>query len=235
MAMLAACATAPPGTPPGGTPAGTAATTTAPAPSAGASASAVAAQTGPVALVNPGFESLVPGRRGDPEGWFTFQHAGPKSYEFVLDTAEPHAGARSLRIRNIGPEPYGAAANSLEVSAYGGKVAHFSGWMRTRDVEGPGAGLTLLLLSRGAIVDQNFMSDKDRHRNHRLDPLRAHAAYPARCRAVGGGRHAARQGHAVARRCRARVRRPVTGSPVQRARWKGTGAGRRAARDRSMR
>ena len=160
LAMLAACATAPPGTPPGGTPAGTAATTTAPAPSAGASASAVAAQTGPVALVNPGFESLVPGRRGDPEGWFTFQHAGPKSYEFVLDTAEPHAGARSLRIRNIGPEPYGAAANSLEVSAYGGKVAHFSGWMRTRDVEGPGAGLTLLLLSRGAIVDQNFMSDR---------------------------------------------------------------------------
>ena len=45
-----------------------------------------AAKAGPVPFVNAGFESLVPGRRGDPEGWFTFQHAGDKSYHFVLDT-----------------------------------------------------------------------------------------------------------------------------------------------------
>ena len=121
---------------------------------------ALPARAAPIPLVNPGFESLVPGRRGDPEGWFTFQHAGDKSYLFVLDTAQPQSGARSLRIDNVGPEPYGAVAQSLVAAPYGGKLARFSAWMRTKDVSETGAVLTLLVLANGAVVDQNFMADK---------------------------------------------------------------------------
>lgn len=154
--LMTACATPPaPGpTPPAAaSPAAmTPVTITAPGPTP--------AKAGPVPFVNAGFESLVPGRRGDPEGWFTFQHAGDKSYHFVLDTAQPHGGERSLRIDNVGPEPYGAVAQSIVAAGYGGKVARFTAWMRTRDVSETGAVLTLLVLSNGAVVDQNFMSDK---------------------------------------------------------------------------
>ena len=152
LALLAGCATSPSTAPAAGT-RGTAATAPAPATPA-------APRAGPVALVNPGFETPVAAHRSDPEGWFTFQHAGDKSYTFALDSADPHGGARSLRIDYIGPEPYGAVAQPFEVGAHAGKLARYTAWMRTRDVGGPGAGLTLLLLSKGAVVSQNFMDDK---------------------------------------------------------------------------
>lgn len=147
LALLAACASpAPlPGSP-------------APGSNVAAPAAAKAPATGAVAVANAGFESLVPGRRGDPEGWFTYQHAGDKSYEFMLDTVEPHGGARSLRIHNIGPEPYGAIAQSFVVAAHRGKVARFSAWLRTRDVTEGGAGLTLIALQGSAVMSQNFMT-----------------------------------------------------------------------------
>jgi hypothetical protein len=153
-ALLAACATTTPAPAAGDR-------TQKPALAAPAAIAPTAAATparGP-ALVNPGFESTVPGRRGDPEGWFTFQHAGDKSYHFALDTSEPHGGARSLRIENVGPEPYGAIAQALDAKAYGGKVARLSAWMRTRDVSETGAVLTLVTLQSGALLAQNFMAE----------------------------------------------------------------------------
>jgi hypothetical protein len=112
-----------------------------------------------IALVNPGFESTAPGRRGDPEGWFSFQHAGDRSYLFALDTAEPRSGERSLRIDNVGPEPYGAIAQSIEATAHAGKVARLSGWMRTRETTGTGGVLTLMVLQNGVPLAENFMAD----------------------------------------------------------------------------
>ncbi len=113
-----------------------------------------------VALVNPGFESTLPGRRrGDPEGWFSFQHAGAKSYLFVVDAALPHSGERSLRIENVGPEPYGAVAQYLKGAPHAGKVARLTGWLRTRDAADAGAVLTLLALKGGVPLAQNFMPD----------------------------------------------------------------------------
>jgi hypothetical protein len=112
-----------------------------------------------VVLVNPGFESVKPGARGDPDGWFSFQHAGDLSYRYVVDTAEPHGGTRSLRIDNIGPEPYGAVAQIVAGAPHAGKVARLSGWLRTRDANGSGAVLTLLVLQGGATLAQNFMLD----------------------------------------------------------------------------
>src|SRR5262245_39224857 len=123
------------------------------------SAPPTAASPAGVALVNPGFESTATSRRGDPEGWFSFQHAGDLSYRFSLDTAEPHSGARSLRIDNVGPEPYGAIAQSIEAKEHAGKVVRFSGWLRTRDATDTGAVLTILTLANGAPITQNFMAD----------------------------------------------------------------------------
>ncbi len=157
LALLAGCATTAP-SPPAATAGGAGAA--AAAPGAMRSTPPAAARSGAVALVNPGFESPMPAHRSDPEGWFTFQHAGDKSYSFALDATDPHGGARSLRIDYIGPEPYGAVAQPFEVGAHAGKLARYTAWMRTRDVGGPGAGLTLLLLSKGAVVSQNFMDDK---------------------------------------------------------------------------
>jgi hypothetical protein len=123
-------------------------------------ASSLPPPTEGVALLNAGFESTHPGRRrGDPEGWFSFQHAGAKSYLFVVDTAQPRSGERSLRIENIGPEPYGAVAQDLKGAPYVGKVARLTGWLRTRDAGDGGAVLTLLVLRHGAPLAQNFMSD----------------------------------------------------------------------------
>ena len=113
-----------------------------------------------VATVNPGFESTKTGQRGDPEGWFTFQHAGSPSYRYIVDTDNPHGGTRSLRIENIGPEPYGAVAQSLAAAPHVGKVAKLSGWLRTKDANSDGgAGLTLLVQQGGNILAHNFMYD----------------------------------------------------------------------------
>lgn len=127
--------------------------------SAAAPAVPVAAPTRGVALVNPGFESAKPGARGDPDGWFSFQHAGDVSYRFVVDGVEPRSGAKSLRIDNIGPEPYGAVAQIIIAAPHAGKLARLSGWLRTRDANDNGAVLTLLALQGGATLAQNFMLD----------------------------------------------------------------------------
>lgn len=113
-----------------------------------------------IALTNPGFESEQRGPRGDPLGWFSFQHAGDLSYRYTIDTAEPRSGARSLRIDNIGPEPYGAVAQRIRTGPYVGKVARLTAWLRTKDANDNGAVLTLLVLAAGATLEQNFMLDR---------------------------------------------------------------------------
>ncbi len=113
----------------------------------------------PESLTNAGFESTRPGPRGDPEGWFSYQHAGPVSYQFSVDATERHSGERSLRIDNTGPEVYGAIAQGINARAWRGKVARLSAWMKTRDADDGGAVLTLLSLQTGATLAQNFMPD----------------------------------------------------------------------------
>jgi hypothetical protein len=119
---------------------------------------AAPAATGGVSLVNPGFESTAPGRRNnDPEGRFSHQHAGDLSYKFALDTADPRSGAHSLRIENVGPEPYGAIGQTISATPYRGKTARLTGWLRTRDTNN--AALTLIVLANGVPLANNFMGD----------------------------------------------------------------------------
>jgi hypothetical protein len=114
-----------------------------------------------VPLANPGFESAAPGRLGAPDGWWGIQHAGPLSYTFTPDTEAPRSGGRSLRIDNVGPEPFGTLYQVVPAASLRGKTLRFSAWLRTRDakgnVYGTGAGLKLQTMRGGYIVDHVHM------------------------------------------------------------------------------
>jgi hypothetical protein len=117
----------------------------------------VAAGT-PVTIANPGFEGRAD-ENGVAEGWTAFWHAGEKSYDFALDPAVRRGGAHSMRIRNVGPEPFGALTQSLPAAAMRGRTVQFAGWLRIEGVTGEGAMLTLRALASGAIAAHKFMDD----------------------------------------------------------------------------
>lgn len=109
-------------------PAASAATTPPAMPAATASPTAKATT---IALVNPGFESTRPGINGNPEGWSTFQHAGPVSFDFALDSGVKQSGTQSMRIKRIGPEVYGTVAQVVPAEAYAGRRVRLTAWMKT--------------------------------------------------------------------------------------------------------
>jgi hypothetical protein len=100
-----------------------------------------------IRLENPGFESTEPGRLGAPPGWWAVQHAGPESYRFTLDRTDPKSGKQSLRVENIGPEPFGTVYQYVDATAHRGRTLRFAAWVRTQDTKGnvyaSGAGLHL--------------------------------------------------------------------------------------------
>ncbi|HVE51257.1 MAG TPA: hypothetical protein VNG69_16770 [Casimicrobiaceae bacterium] len=110
-----------------------------------------------IALVNAGFESTRPGKLGAPDGWWAIQHAGPPSYRFTLDESIHKTGARSMRVENIGPEPYGTIFQYVDAHPYRGKTVRAAGWIRTEKTSGnqygAGAGLHLQTQRRGHALD----------------------------------------------------------------------------------
>jgi len=125
-------------------------------------ACASAADAAPVAIVNPGFESTKPGVRGDPEGWTAIQHAGPLSYTFKRDADVRHGDAASLRVDNVGPEPFGAVFQQLSAATLRGRTVRLTAWLRTRGVSGSGTGggavLTLQAMQGGALLAHEHMA-----------------------------------------------------------------------------
>ncbi len=115
----------------------------------------------PVPLVNAGFESTSPGKLGAPEGWWAVQHAGPHSYDFTLDTANPRSGERSLKLENVGPEPFGTIYQVIDATPYRGKTLRFAAWMRTAGTTGnqygSGAGIKLHSLRGGYMLEYTQM------------------------------------------------------------------------------
>ena len=89
-----------------------------------------------IKLSNPGFESTAPGKLGAPDGWWAVQHAGPTSYAFTLDTASKHSGERSLRIDNVGPEPFGSIYQKADAAPLRGKTLRLAAWIRTEATTG---------------------------------------------------------------------------------------------------
>lgn len=124
-------------------------------------------------IVNPGFESTKPGVNGNPEGWATFQHAGPVSFDFSLDSGEKKSGTQSLRIKRIGPEVYGSATQVVPAGAMAGKTVRLSAWVRTEaerpadgkggeapKSRGPGAGLMLIAVRGSSILESDLMNKR---------------------------------------------------------------------------
>ena len=120
---------------------------------------AMPALAAPVTLTNPGFESTKPGQGGFPEGWVGIQHRGEDSYDFVLDSGQKRSGTQSLRIKKIGPEPFGTITQIMQGAPYAGKTVRLSGWLRTEGVpEGrKGAGLTIAALKSGSFLAHDYM------------------------------------------------------------------------------
>ena len=118
---------------------------------------------GGITLVNADFESSRPGIYGNPEGWQSIQHAGDLSYTFKLDRDVRHSGAASLRIDNVGPEPFGATYQRIDARPYRGQRLRWSGWLRTEDARGSatGGGAVLLIqaMQSGAPLAWNHMAD----------------------------------------------------------------------------
>jgi hypothetical protein len=135
--------------------AGCATTAAAPEPARAATQSAPATQRS--MLVNPGFESDKPGDTTHIEGWYMYQHAGEPSYAFELDTDAKHGGTRSMRVDNIGSQPYGSIAQVLPGAAFAGKTVRFTGWLRARGVTGDGAYLFVIAERGGSIAAHDFM------------------------------------------------------------------------------
>lgn len=103
----------------------------------------------PIALVNPGFDSKEPGDGDSPKGWYSSQHTGSVSYDFALDSGRRKSGTHAMRIKNIGPEPWGTVAQVIPATAYAGKTVRLSAWVRTEGVPaGRNNGVSLLLLAQ---------------------------------------------------------------------------------------
>lgn len=130
------------------------------APAAAQAAPAAAAAPVAVPLANAGFEALPPEAGSAFPGWVTMQHAGEKSYEFSLDETVAIEGRRSLRIVNVGREPFGLVAQRLDAREVRGRRVRASAAMRLQGVAGRGASLNLRAERSGAIVAHEFMRDR---------------------------------------------------------------------------
>lgn len=111
-----------------------------------------------IALVNPGFESDKSAPTGGPEGWYSGQHAGETSYLFVLDEAVRHGGARSLRIDNVGAQPFGSITQIIRGREFAGRTVRFSAWLKTRGADEGGATLFIIAELGGNVMAHDFMA-----------------------------------------------------------------------------
>ena len=114
-----------------------------------------------VALVNPGFESAASGPDGDPQGWYTGQHAGDQSYLFTIDAAAKVGGTRSLRIDNVGIEPFGSVVQVVPARPLATKTVRFSAWLKTQAANAGGASLFIIAEVGGGIVAYDFMAGSE--------------------------------------------------------------------------
>jgi hypothetical protein len=113
-----------------------------------------------IALANAGFEAAAT-PAGHPPAWIPIGHASVDSYTYALTGDVRRSGARSLRIANVGPEPFGAIVQKLVDPSMRGRTVRFSAWLRTERVTGNslggGAVLMLQAMRNGVPVAHNHM------------------------------------------------------------------------------
>jgi hypothetical protein len=91
-------------------------------------------------LANAGFEETS--GDGGIAGWTTVQHAGPTSYEMVVEEPAAYAGHASFRMTRTRDQVYGSILQDVSVDKSGGLV-ELSAMLKTGEVGPQGWGLLL--------------------------------------------------------------------------------------------
>ena len=105
-----------------------------------------------IALRNAGFEA--PPRPGErcPIEWSCTMHSNPESFTFTLETVKPAAGARSLCIERVHPEPWSVASQTVPARELRGRKLRFSIAIRGERLAGPGGGPWVLVNGPGGML-----------------------------------------------------------------------------------
>jgi hypothetical protein len=93
-----------------------------------------------IPIANSDFEQ---GKGDDIPGWSQLQHAGPKSYDFRIDTDGAYQGHGSFHITRTKPQVYGTLSQTINVSHYAGHTLELSAMLKSRDAGAPGWKLML--------------------------------------------------------------------------------------------
>ena len=83
-------------------------------------------------LVNGDFEQVA--GDGSIPGWTTLQHAGPPSYEMVIDTQGAYAGRGSFRMTRTQDQVYGTLSQEVAITGKAGQTFELSAMVKTKDV-----------------------------------------------------------------------------------------------------
>ena len=111
------------------------------------------APAGAIALRNAGFESPKrPGERCAVE-WGCSMHSNPDSFRFWVESAGAGAGAQSLCVERVLPEPWATAAQSVPAAALRGRKVRFSLLMRGENLAGEGVGPIIIATAGGATIE----------------------------------------------------------------------------------
>ena len=105
-----------------------------------------------IALRNAGFES--PPRPGErcPVEWGCSMHSNPDSFRFWVEGRGAGAGAQSLCIERVLPEPWATAAQSVPAAALRGRKVRFSLLMRGEGFDGEGVSPIIIATAGGATI-----------------------------------------------------------------------------------
>jgi hypothetical protein len=106
------------------------------------SASPKAEAVGSIAtLVNGDFEQAADD--GSIPGWTIQQHAGPPSYEMVVDAQGAYAGHGSFRMTRTHDQVYGTLSQEVAIAGVAGETFELSAMVKTKDVGPEGWKLML--------------------------------------------------------------------------------------------
>ncbi len=100
-----------------------------------------------IALLNGDFERVADD--GSIPGWTMVQHAGPRSYEMVVDAQGVYAGKGSFRMTRTQEQFYGSIKQDVAVGKFAGQWLELSAMVKTRDVGPAGWKLMVLGIDKG--------------------------------------------------------------------------------------
>ena len=83
-------------------------------------------------LVNGDFEQVA--ADGSIPGWVMLQHAGPPSYETVIESQGAYAGHGSLRMTRTQEQVYGTLSQDVAITGTAGETFELSAMVKTKDV-----------------------------------------------------------------------------------------------------